>query len=201
MEQIDSQTRIAAPPTVDRRTYLKRVALAAVRAAGIGALSGFMGGIVWGIGARIVMRIVALAAHQPTEFSGGGTLMILMVGAFCGMPVGLIFAALRRRVRGSAPRQGIALGSLVLLLFGPLIYQGFRGEATDLEVVSLAIGLFGALFFVLGLATALVYRPLDHRLLNGSQNHSAAIGGSILLALPFVYEIVVIAILALGVFE
>jgi len=200
MEQIDSQTRIAAA-TMDRRTYLKRVALAAVRAASIGALSGFMGGIVWGIGARIAMRIVALAAHQPTEFSGGGTLMILMVGAFFGVPAGLIFAVLRRSVRGSALRQGIALGSLALLLLGPLIYQGFRGEATDLNVVPLAIGLFGALFFVLGLATAFVYQPLDRRLLNGMQTHGAAIGGSILLALPFVYEIVVIAILALGVFE
>jgi len=141
-----------------------------LRRISIGLLAGLIGGLVWGIGARIAMRIVALAAHKPTEFSVGGTLGILMVGAIYGLLVGLVFAGTRRFLPGSWCRSGLISGLLVLLITGWPIYSGFIMEESSLGVRALAVAMFGALFVGFGMVVALAYAWLDDRLVAGAQH-------------------------------
>lgn len=135
-----------------------------LRKIGIGLLSGLIGGLVWGIGARIAMRIVVLAAHGRPEFSIGGTLGILMVGAVFGLPLGLIVAGTRRFLPDSRLRSGLMYGLLMLLLPGWPIHSGFIMGESDLGVRVLAVAMFGALFVGFGMVVALAYTWLDRRL-------------------------------------
>ena len=135
-----------------------------LRKIGIGLLSGLIGGLVWGIGARIAMRIVVLAAHGRPEFSIGGTLGILMMGAIFGLPLGLAVAGTRRFLPGWRLRSGLLYGLLMLLLLGWPIYRGFIVEESSLGVRALAVAMFGALFVGFGIVVALAYSWLDRRL-------------------------------------
>jgi hypothetical protein len=46
---------------------------------GIGLLASLIASLIVGIGARIIMRIVALTAHMPPGFSIEGTLNIVFI--------------------------------------------------------------------------------------------------------------------------
>ena len=83
-----------------------------IRAAGIGACAGLVGGLLWGIGLRLAMRIMALLAGQSPEFSLGGTLIILLVGVFIGIPAGLIFVTIRKYLPGSGAWKSLMFGLL-----------------------------------------------------------------------------------------
>jgi len=146
-----------------------------LRKAGIGLLAGLIGGMVWGIGARIAMRIVALAAHKPTEFSLEGTALILLVGAFFGIPLGLLFAGVMTYLPGAGHRKGLSFGLLVLLIMAAPFYLGPLAAEAPLGLRFLGIAMFAALFVVCGTAVELAYQQLDRRLLTGAQRGLAAV--------------------------
>jgi hypothetical protein len=79
--------------------YLKKI--------GVGLLAGL------GIGARLAMRLIALAAHQATSFSMEGTLIILLSGALLGLVAGPIFVTVQAYMPG-ARWQGGVFGLIVL---------------------------------------------------------------------------------------
>jgi hypothetical protein len=135
--------------------------LAPFKEAGWGTLAGAVAGLVWGAGARLAMRIVALAEGNPTEFSVGGTIFILLTGAVFGLLLGLLFASVRRWLPGSGIGKGIAFGSiLALLLLLPLAALG----ASDLErgpadvPVLIGVGLFSGLFVLHGAVMEAIIR-------------------------------------------
>lgn len=170
-----------------------------LRHATIGLLSGGLGGLVWGIGARIAMRVVALAAHQATDFSVGGTVGILMMGAIFGAPFGLLFATVRRWLPDTGPRTGLLFGGLVLLLMGLPFYLGPLAEEGQNGNRLLAVGMFAALFIVFGMVVALVYPQLDRRMFGGVQRRLGALAGLALLIATITIEAILVGVLIVGI--
>lgn len=132
---------------------------------GIGALSGLVAGLLWGAGARVVMRIVALIDGRETELSGGGVLIILIAGITFGVPLGMLFAAVRRWLPGARLRKGLTFGAgIYALLVVPLAILG----ASDLDrsvwtaPVLISTGLFGALSIAYGLAVEATMERCEH---------------------------------------
>ena len=62
------------------------------RVIGIGILSGMVAGLITGTGARIAMRIVAMAANRSPIFTVGGTFFILFIGFLGGLIIGFIIS-------------------------------------------------------------------------------------------------------------
>lgn len=121
--------------------------------AGWSVLAGVAAGVIWGAGARIAMRLVALAERNTTEFSLDGTLLILVTGAIFGVPLGLLFALVRRWLPGSGIGKGLAFGLiLAAILLIPLASLGASDlDSNPIEApVLLGVGLFGALFALHG---------------------------------------------------
>ena len=99
------------------RTVVRRIALGVAAAVAAGALMG--------ASARLMMRLAALAAGHPAEFSLGGTLGILTVFVVVTVPGAVLASLVRRRGRSAllvllalllcVPAAGVAgtdLGSL-----------------------------------------------------------------------------------------
>jgi hypothetical protein len=162
----------------------------ALRVVGIVLLSGMLGGVVWGIGARGAMRVIALAAEHYPEFSWGGTLMILMLGACMGILISLPYLAVRRLFRRGWLQRGLLYGLLVLLALGYLVYLSppFQGEVAETGELGLAIALFAPLLVIYGIVVAAVYEFLDQRILRTTQRHIVAALSIGLLILPVIYE-------------
>lgn len=171
-----------------------------LRAAGIALLGGMAGGVVWGIGARAAMRVIALVAHQRPEFSWGGTLAILLLGAFGGIAVSLPYLAVRRFVPGGWLRRGLIFGVIALLALGYLVYQSppFQDESAATGQLWLAIALFAPLLVIYGTVVAAVYEPLDRRLLRGQSGRLQSALAVALLLLPVIYEVGIGALMYLA---
>lgn len=128
--------------------YMKRwreiaVALVVGLAAGI---------VVLGVGGRLVMRVLAWAAGLRPEFSLGGSLEVLAAGAWRGALGGLLHVPVRRFVPERSYARGLVLG-VMLFLFSIVTLPGsLRALASELGAVLLALGLFGVLFLVFGIA-------------------------------------------------
>lgn len=126
---------------------------APLKEAGWGVLAGVAAGVVWGVGARLAMRLVAVADGRPTEFSVGGTLVIVITGMMFGLPLGLLFATVRGHLPGSGIGRGISFGViLAVLLLVPVIALGASDLGRDpLDApVLLGAALFSALFSLHG---------------------------------------------------
>lgn len=84
------------------------------RNAAVPVLVGLAAGIVvLGIGGRIAMRVIALVTGQVPDFSLGGTLEVLVAGAWRGTLGGLIYLVLRRFFPPTGPWKGLGLGILL----------------------------------------------------------------------------------------
>lgn len=95
-----------------------------------GLLAGATAGILLGIGLRVGMRAVAIAAGQPTDFSVGGSFLVLGIGVFFGASFGSLFAAVRSLLPGRT--GGITFGFLAGTLFW---FPFFHAAAGDLRGV------------------------------------------------------------------
>ncbi len=129
-----------------------------------GVLAGVLAGaLIGGIGARLAMRIVALVNGSQPSFTVTGTLAILLVGAILGIPLGLLYVAVRRIWRWSDGWLGLLLGlALVLLLVVPLFASQRDGEFGLLSPLA-GIALFGVLPVGFGLALAWLVPLLERR--------------------------------------
>ena len=135
--------------------------MAGFRTTVIGMLAGYMATFfVTGIGSRIFMRIIAIAdPSTQTEFSGGGTMTIVLVGSTVAGGVGalggLLFVAVRRFLPGSWVRKGLGFSILWLVLAGWLFFTPIQFESFfDFEPPVLGMGLFAGLYFFYGIAVA-----------------------------------------------
>ena len=93
-----------------------------------GISAGFLSGLILGIGLRLAMRLVALAAGREPLFTLGGTLMIIMVGVVFGAIFGLLFAAMRQWFPGTTLAKGIGYGAVLLVLFWYPFFEEARGD-------------------------------------------------------------------------
>jgi hypothetical protein len=113
-----------------------------------GFLAGATVGLIAGAGARVAMRLVAIAGNVAPAFTVAGTLTILITGVLYGVAAGLLFVAVRPRLPGS--QQGVIFGLVLVLGFGPIFF--LADQVNELHVAPLAgIILFSMLFFLTGL--------------------------------------------------
>jgi hypothetical protein len=85
----------------------------------IGILAGFLAGILPGIGARLAMRVVAVAIGRGTSFNLPITLVIIVLPAVTlGGILGLLYLGIRDYLPGSNRlMKGIYFGALIFMLF------------------------------------------------------------------------------------
>lgn len=142
------------------------------RMAGAILLSSVIAGLIVGIGARIVMRIVAITAHIPLTFTLDGTFGLVMIGFFVGFVAGFVylicmiilyrFAKVRKHFPGPVWR-GLALGVLLLVLTQLIIYFNSQSLVGDISlgIPLLNKALFAALALVYGLSLGLGEKFFD----------------------------------------
>ena len=145
------------------------------RMIGVGALASLTAGLVAGIGARIIMRIVALTSHMPPQFSVGGTLNIIIPGMFIGLFVGFTITILtfvlsvspktKKYVPGPIWR-GLIVGIVLLLIFGlPLfLSSSFPNIDINFGIPLLNKNMFGALIIMYGITLGVAEKILDRYL-------------------------------------
>lgn len=138
----------------------------------VGALASLSAGLVAGIGARIIMRIVALTSHMPPSFSFAGTITIVFTGIFLGFAAGFVIlfftmaASSSPRVRKYLPGpiwRGL-ITSLLLLLAGFPIFVGADAADLALGIPLLNKLMFGALIIIYGLTLGVATKAFDHYL-------------------------------------
>jgi hypothetical protein len=135
------------------------------------AAGAIAGAISAGAGGRVAMRLIALAnsSHDGAltdfgatvgEITFGGTIFLLIFGAFIGVFGGAAYLGLRRWLAVPAAWRGLAFGAVTLLTVGNLLIDPHNVDFEILEPAFMTVSLFAALFFVNGLILA----PLADRL-------------------------------------
>lgn len=172
-----------------------------IRAAGIGVCAGLVAGLLWGVAARLAMRIMALLGGRSPELTLEGTVIILIVGTFIGIPMGLLFVAIRKYLPGSGAWKGVVFGLLVLFILGYPFYLGpLRGEAVRGHE-TLAFVMFEGLLVAFGVAIAVMTRRLEVFItrMAGKRFGTAVSVGT--LAVPCSVEALLVALLIVNPFE
>ena len=169
-----------------------------IRAAGIGACAGVAGGILWGILARVAMRVMALVAGRPTEISAEGTLLIILVGVFLGIPSGLVFVAIRRWLPHGLFLRACVFGLVVVSVLGYPFYVGPLRDEGILGHAYLAFFMFEGLLVLFGMAVAVVAAWLERRVPLPAQTRYASAIGVSTLAIPCGLAAAILALMSLG---
>lgn len=144
-----------------------------------GSLAGIVVGIVvGGLGARLVMRLSALAAggvvqgvttsngNRVGEVTVAGTIgLIIFVGVFTGILGGLLYASLRPWLAPLGRWRGLVFGIALLSLAGSLVLDSANSDFIVLRPPLLNVAMFAAVFVIFGVALAPVFdrtlRALD----------------------------------------
>ncbi len=127
-----------------------------------GAWAGVVIGILLGMGARLSMRVVAVAGGMQPNFSLGGTLGILVLFAALGLVWGLLFIGMGAFVPLRTPMWGVVYG----LLFGGLTAIPFLtdpGGELALAAPWLGVLLFAPLPLLGGILLGQLTLWLDQR--------------------------------------
>jgi len=128
-------------------------------AVALGALSGVISA---GVGARLVMRIIALANPDRDgvftdaeatvgDVTFGGTMNLLLLGTVAGVMGGAVYLGLRRWLPVPATWKGLAYGIFSLLTVGQLLFDTHNADFQIFEPVVMVIALFSVLFLLNGL--------------------------------------------------
>ena len=137
-----------------------------VHAIGIFVRAQLITGIVIGLALRLAMRIVDLTA--------GGTTAIFMVATIFGAVPSLLFVVLRRFLPGSARRQGLIFGAVMLPIGGMLVVP----EALSTGIPWLNIPMFAAVLVLYGLVFSVTVARLDRRTGRRQPRTGSALGSA-----------------------
>ena len=141
----------------------------------IGLLASLIAGLFVGIGARIIMRIVAVTAHMPPGFSIGGTLNIVFLVLILGTMPGFVYAVClfclgsSTKVSKYLPAafwRGFAYGVLLLVILGlpSVLIPLLPREDLSLGMPLLNKSMFAALALIYGLTLGGTEALLDRYL-------------------------------------
>ena|SRR6266567_7296288 len=144
------------------------------RMVGVGLLASVIAGDIAGISARMVMRIVAVTAHIPLQFTVA-TLNIVFFGLILGLIAGFVytlgFVALSSspKVRKYVPGpmwRGLAFGVLLLAIIGLPLLLGPSSPTDDINlgIPMLNRSMFAALFLIYGITLGAAEKILDRYL-------------------------------------
>ena len=141
----------------------------------IGLLASLIASLIVGIGARIIMRIVALTAHMPPGFSIEGTLNIVFIVLILGTIPGFVYALCLFFLSSSTKAskylpaafwRGLAFGVLLLLIVGlpSVLIPLLPREDLSLGMPLLNRSMFAALPLIYGLTLGIAEKAFDHYL-------------------------------------
>ena len=127
-------------------------------AVAVGALSGVISA---GVGARVVMRIIALAnpgrdgvftdaEATVGEITFGGTMNLLLLGTIAGVMGGVVYLGVRRWLPVPAAWKGLTWGIVSLLTVGQLLFDTHNADFQIFKPVVMVIALFSVLFLLNG---------------------------------------------------
>jgi len=149
-----------------------------VRRAGVGVLSGVIGGIAAGTGARLAMRMVADSIGKFGEFTVEGTLFIIVLAVALSSALGLLYVGVKPLLRGRTSIKGITFGVGMLVVIGlPILLQPASGE------LALAPELGRRLFVVCGVVIAVAESIWDRYLGAPRRSLTSLVGYGVLTAL------------------
>ena len=128
-------------------------------AVAVGALSGVISA---GVGARVVMRIIALANPDNDgvftdaeatvgEITFDGTVGLLFLGTVAGIMGGAVYLGLRRWLPVPAAWKGLTWGIVSLLTVGQLLFDTHNADFQIFKPVVMVIALFSVLVLLNGL--------------------------------------------------
>ena len=117
---------LAAAHALAAREALRQRKMQPLAQVGRGVFAGAAAGILLGVGLRVGMRAIAIVAGQPTDFTVGGSIFVVMVGVFFGASFGSLFAAVRPWLPQRA--RGIMFGFLVGALFWFPFFEAAAGD-------------------------------------------------------------------------
>jgi hypothetical protein len=182
----------------DVAAALRRISLVVIASAVAGVLVG-------GVGSRVVMRIAALAAPEARGLltENGNVVGELTLAGTIGL---LVFAGIASAVAGAGvfvvtdpwlPRRtfarGLALGGVLLALFGSAIVDPGNADFVLLGDRALNVAMFSALFFAFGLVASGVLTVLDHRVPPAATFSPRAWALALVIALPAVLGVLGLA--------
>ncbi len=143
------------------------------RLVAIGTFAGLIAGLTaGGLGARLAMRISAVAAGPETQgkitaannvvgmVTAGNTAFVVIIGGMIGILGGLLYMGLRRWLPGTGVGKGFIYGIVLLLMVGSTVIQGANPDFGRFGPAALNISMFSSLFILFGLIVA----PLADRL-------------------------------------
>jgi len=119
-----------------------------------GGLAGLAAGLVAGGGARLAMRLVAVAIGQPVAFTVEGTTGILLIGAVVGCGGGALYVGVGRWLPARRWLRPVVFAASIVVAF---IVPTFAGDPGEFR---LALLLGAILFGLLILAYAVVLEAL-----------------------------------------
>jgi len=136
---------------------------------------GLLASLIAGIGARIIMRIVALTAHMPPGFTIAGTLHIVLIVLLLGLvpgfvyALGIFFLSSSPKVRKHLPGpmwRGLAFGVLLLVILGlpSVLIPLLPKEDLNLGIPLLNKSLFAALPLIYGMTLGGAEKVFDRYL-------------------------------------
>ena len=165
----------------------------ALRTLGVAAVTGVGSGVVVaGLGGRLVMKIIALAAAPATgrvtangntvgDFTFDGTLsIILFSGLLFGLIGGLLYLSLLPWLTSLGPWRGLAFGVAVLALMGHTVFDPTNFDFRGFGSTGVNLALFALLFIGFGLVIA----PAFERLAAAAERSRAAAAVAWLGMLP-----------------
>ncbi|MGQ0650381.1 MAG: hypothetical protein ACT4P7_22805 [Gemmatimonadaceae bacterium] len=111
-----------------------------------------LAGILLGLAARLVMRVIAILASAVEGFSWEATLELVVLGIMVGAPLALLFFLVRPRLRLRRPWAGVVYGVVVFVVsavFPPAAARSAMAGTPDDPRVTAA--LFAVLWIGFGL--------------------------------------------------
>jgi hypothetical protein len=122
-------------------------------------------GLIVGAASRLAMRIVALVADDPLEFTVEGSAGILAIVSLASIFPGIVYALTRRFLPWPEAARGLLFGVAMLLVIGlPCFYGALSNGELSRGPLDFGRGLFAALFLLFGLTLGVVAGWLASRL-------------------------------------
>ena len=167
------------------------------RLLGGGLLAGLVGGVVAGLGARLIMFVVRVVnpsfnggvTHNGVvngQWTSSGTMAIVVEALFLGILGGWVYFLLRPLLVGPTLARGVEFGALLLVVFGSVVLDGDY-EFTRFVPAWQSVSAFAALYVLYGVVVALIgdrAAPVSRRAASGP-GHWAHRVGTVAVAIAF----------------
>jgi hypothetical protein len=118
------------------------------------------GVLILGVGGRLAMSVIGATAGAHPNWSLGGTLQVVILGAAIGPPAGIAYAAIRQWLPGPAPARGLMFGALNATVWVAVYFFRPAGPVELQASPVLGSALFGALLLGFGIGLAVTEERL-----------------------------------------